>query len=226
MQKKKLIVFDIDDTLTKSENQHQKAYVDTMKAFGVKEVDQNWKSYTHHTDSYILKKNYERNFSKPFDLSLISDFESEMTRIIKTLPETQEIHGAAKAVRFFMDETVYGVCFATGSLLEPAYVKLAQSEIPFIPKLVVGSNDFYEREQIVKSAIENAKDFYKVDIFEDIISVGDGIWDLKTARNLNIHFIGILDKNLADFQKENIKCHIKDWQNFDLHKIETQLGII
>jgi len=71
-----------------------------------------------------------------------------------------------------------------------------------------------------------AKDFYKVDIFEHIISVGDGIWDLRTARNLKIHFIGILDKNLIDFQREKIKCHIKDWQNFDLHNAEKQLEII
>lgn len=226
MQKKKLIVFDIDDTLTKSEDQHQTAYVDTMRYFGINDIDQNWKEYLHHTDSYILKENYERNFSKPFDVSFIPDFEEEMSKTFHNLPSSKEINGAQDIVRFFMDETAYAVCFATGSLWKPALIKLAQAMIPFLPQLVVGSNHFFSREEIVKKAIERAKDYYKVDIFEDIIAVGDGIWDLRTAKNLGIHFIGILNKNLEDFHKENIKSHSKDWQNFNLQKVETALGII
>ena len=34
-----LIVFDIDDTLTKSEVQHQHAYVETMNYFGIKKIN-------------------------------------------------------------------------------------------------------------------------------------------------------------------------------------------
>lgn len=226
MQKKRLIVFDIDDTLTKSEDQHQSSYVDSMYHFGIKDIDQNWKSYVHHTDSYILKENYNRNLSSSFGFSFVETFEEEMTKRILELPETREISGAKKVVSFFMNDTSYGVCFATGSLVKPALVKLEQAEIPFVPELVVGSNQFYTREEIVKNAIERARNFYKVDIFEHIISVGDGIWDLKTARNLGIHFMGILDKNLADFLKENCKHHIKDWQNFDLDTMEKQLEII
>lgn len=226
MQKTRLIVFDIDDTLTKSEEQHQTAYVDAMRHFEIHNIDTNWKQYLHHTDSYILKENYERNLPKKFDLSFLSKFEKKMTSIMKTLPETKEITGAQKVVRYLMDHTTYAVCFATGSLLEPAHIKLAQAGIPFVPELVIGSNQFCKREEIVKKAIDTAKDFYKVDIFEHIISVGDGIWDLKTARNLKLHFIGILNKNLSDFRKEHIKCHIQDWRDFDLANVEKQLGII
>lgn len=226
MQKKRLIVFDIDDTLTKSEDQHQTSYVDTMRHFGITKIDQNWKSYKHHTDSYILSENYNRNKTTPFHFSFIEEFEKEMTNRILQMSETTEILGARKAVSFFMKNTSYGVCFATGSLRAPALIKLEEAGIPFVPELVVGSNQFFSREEIVKNAIEGARSFYKVDIFEHIISVGDGIWDLQTARNLGIHFIGILDKNLADFQRENCKCHIRDWQDFDLPNIEKQLGII
>ena len=77
MKKKNLIVFDIDDTLTKSEYQHQKAYVDTMIDFGISEINQDWKSYENVTDSFILKENYEMNFQKKFDFSFIPKFESK-----------------------------------------------------------------------------------------------------------------------------------------------------
>ncbi|MFY0603090.1 MAG: HAD family hydrolase [Flavobacteriaceae bacterium] len=226
MQKKNLIVFDIDDTLTKSEDQHQTAYVNTMLHFGITDIDMNWKDYTHHTDSYILKENYERNKNNAFDFTFIPSFENKMTQSILSLPETKEIPGAKEIVKFFTNETDYGVCFATGSLLKPAFVKLQQAEIPFLPELVVASNTMYEREKIVKNAIDKAKYFYKVDTFENIISIGDGIWDLKTARNLGLHFLGIREKNLVDFQQENIKSHINDWMAFDFHKIKKQLEII
>lgn len=220
-----LIVFDIDDTLTKSENQHQLAYVNTMKEFGISKINQNWKEYTHHTDSYILKENYENNLPNIFDFSFIEDFESRMTELILDLPKVSEIKGAKAMIDFLTNETNYAISFATGSLLKPAFEKLNQAGINFEEQLVVGSNGIFEREGIVQESIERAKAFYKVDSFDAIISVGDGIWDLKTAQNLGLHFIGIGMKNYPDFKKENVKIHIEDWTSFSLIKAEERLGI-
>ena len=160
MQKKNLIVFDIDDTLTKSENQHQTAYVNTMQHFGITKINQDWKTYLHHTDSYILKENYEANFKEAFQLDFIPSFEEKMTASILKLPKTDEIKGASTVVDFFMRETDYAICFATGSLLEPAFVKLAQASINFVPDLVEASNTLYSRERIVQSAIKKAKQYF------------------------------------------------------------------
>ncbi len=40
--------------------------------------------------------------------------------------------------------------------------------------------------------------------------------DLKTAKNLNVLFIGVGLKNLEDFLNENIEVHVENWENFDL----------
>ena len=53
-----------------------------------------------------------------------------------------------------------------------------------------------------------------------------GFGDLRTARNLGIHFLGIRNKNLADFQKEGIRSHISDWNDFNFNKVKVELGII
>ena len=74
-------------------------------------------------------------------------------------------------------------------------------------------------------AMEKAKVFYQVDAFDHIIAVGDGIWDLKAAKNLDLHFIGIGTKNYADFKKEQVKLHIEDWSAFDLAKAEAIFGL-
>ena len=226
MTKKNLIVFDIDDTLTKSEDQHQTAFVEAMISLGITDIDKDWKSYKNMTDSYILKKNYERNFNKEFDFSLMPSFEEKMTTHLLKLSETVEIAGAGKIINFFMKETDYAICFATGSLLEPALIKLQQAKINFIPDVVETASSFYTREEIVTSAISKAKKYFNVVDFENIISVGDGIWDLRTAKNLSIHFLGIRNKNLADFKEEGIKSHIEDWNSFDFNKVKTELGII
>ena len=148
-----------------------------------------------------------------------------MTEIILSLQKVSEINGAKKFIEYLTNKTNYAISFATGSLLKPAFIKLNQAGINHNEKLVVGANKIYEREGIVKEAIERAKEFYKVKSFDDIISIGDGIWDLKTAKNLGLHFIGIGMKNYTEFKTENIKVHIKDWNEFDLFEAEIKLGI-
>jgi phosphoglycolate phosphatase-like HAD superfamily hydrolase len=218
-----LIIFDIDDTLTKSEFQHQLAFVNSMKEMGITRVNQNWKEYKHHTDSYILKVNYENNFTQKFDVSLLKAFETRMHEIMQTLEPVKEIKGAQKFINFLRTEKKYAITFATGSLLKPAMLKLEQSKLWYDEKLVASSNQFYEREQIVTNSIEKAKQYYNVSEFDHIISIGDGIWDMKTAQNLDLKFIGVGNKNYEDFKKANIKVHTEDWENFDVEHAETML---
>lgn len=218
-----LIVFDIDDTLTKSEYQHQLAYVNAMKACGIININQNWRDYTHHTDSHILKVNYEKNLTEAFSFEFVEMFEKRMTENLLMLSKVSEIKGAKEIVTMFINQSDYAIAFATGSLLKPALIKLTQAGIEHDERLVVGSNTFFSREEIVQSAITQAREFYQVHSFEHIISVGDGIWDFKTARNLGLHFIGIGNKNLLDFEAADIQYHIEDWQSFSIEEMESRL---
>jgi phosphoglycolate phosphatase-like HAD superfamily hydrolase len=220
-----LIVFDIDETLTKSDYQHKTAYLNSMQKIGVTKINQNWKEYKHHTDSYILKENYENNFSQKFDFKLLTDFENKMTEIMQTLETVKEINGANKFVNFLKEEKKYALTFATGSLLKPAILKLEQAKIWYDEKLIASSNHFFEREEIVSDAIEKAKKYYCVEEFENIISIGDGIWDFKTAKNLDLKFIGVGLKNYDDFKKEGIDVHTENWDSFDFENAENKLGI-
>jgi len=191
----KLIVFDVDDTLTDSVYQHIAAYVDTMKEFGIEKINDNWKEYKHRTDSYILKKNYERNFTQTFNFSIVPEFERSMTKALSAYGKISEIRGAKNMTEVLAGNKDYAMAYATGSFLAPAYEKLNQMNLEYRPDLVVGSNEIFDREGIVKTAIEKAKIAYDVDDFEHIISIGDGIWDLK------------------------------DWNEFDLNMVENKLQL-
>ena len=107
---------------------------------------------------------------------MIPDFEKKMTSEMLTMPKTEAISGANAIVDYFLQETDYAICFATGSLHKPAMLKLEQAGINFIPELVEASNVIYTREDIVRSAMKKAKKYFQVDEFNHVISVGR--WDL------------------------------------------------
>lgn len=177
------------------------------------------------TDSFILKENYEKNLSKAFDFSFVKQFEEFMTERMLELNPVSEIKGANRMIEGLIKQSNYAFCCATGSFHKPALVKLQQANIDCPKELVVGSNHFFTREEIMQKAINKAQRVYKVEKFNNIISIGDGIWDLNTASNLGVHFIGIGESNKNEFLRENIKYHIDDWRTFDLGEMELKIEI-
>lgn len=209
-----LVVFDIDGTLTNSEFQHQTAYVEAMKDIGITDINDDWKTYAHHTDSFILNENYKANFNQDFDPFLLPAFETKMIEVMRNMNPVKEIKGAHELLDHLIQKN-YALAFATGSLKAPALLKLEQAKLWHVESLIATANDHITREAIVKDAIAKAKSYYQEETFDAIISVGDGLWDLQTARNLNLHFMGVGPKHEATFKKENIPIYNKDWKNFN-----------
>lgn len=210
MKKRNLIVFDIDGTLTDSVKIHQKAFTEMLIEVGVENINSNYKSFKHHTDSFIAKEIYENDKAELFSKSKVAEFEKGLTEKISS-EKIKEIKGAKKIIEHIEKNTDYGICYATGSLLEPAKFKLESIGVNYNENLLIASDNIYEREKIVSKAIENAKEFYSVKKFDKIISIGDGLWDLITAKNLNLDFIGIgltnkkiLEENGAELILENL----------------------
>jgi phosphoglycolate phosphatase-like HAD superfamily hydrolase len=194
LNNRKLYIFDIDGTLTDSVSLYHQVIIDTLKELGIQKIDTNFNDYLHHTDSYALKLNFEQNFSKSFDENLLNKFDDELEKEFLTHPKVSEIKGAKKAIEYLKTNN-QSFCFATGSLPKPAHLKLDQCNIWNDRVLISTSLTSYDREGFVLEAIEKAKVYYNVNHFDEIISVGDGIWDLKTAQNLELNFIGIGLKN-------------------------------
>lgn len=44
------------------------------------------------------------------------------------------------------------------------------------------------------NCIAKAQEHYRVDQFSKVVSIGDGIWDINTAKSLKLPFIGVGDK--------------------------------
>jgi len=215
MQKNNLVVFDIDGTLTDSVKQHQKAFSEMLFEIGVKKISSEFKSFKHHTDSFIAKEIYEADQKKTFSKEKKSQFEIGLTDKIKS-QSFNEITGAKRLIRKLQYDTDFGICFATGSLKRAAEHKLKSIGIEFEAWQLVASDEIHEREGIVSQAIENATNNYKVQKFERIVSVGDGLWDLLTAQNLNLEFIGVGASNENKLIEKGAKLVYRDLSRFDL----------
>ncbi|MBL4652608.1 MAG: HAD family hydrolase [Flavobacteriales bacterium] len=215
MKKKNLIVFDIDGTLTDSVGIHQKAFIEALSDLGIEKIDSNFKEYKHHTDSYIAKVIYENDKKELISELKASEFEHHLTK--KVIAERiDEIRGATNLIENLENQTDFGVCFATGSLRRPAEFKLKSIGIDFSDKQLVASDDIFERENIVQKAIDNASDFYNVKNFDRIISVGDGLWDLITAKNLGLEFIGVGLTNQKVMAENGTEIHYENLTEFKI----------
>lgn len=214
---KNLIVFDIDGTLSDSVQIHQEAFIQALKEIGVTNLPKSLNTFKHHTDSYISKYIYESITSHTFTAEILDTFQKSLFSVIKK-SAIEEIKGAKQLLQEIELTKEIGYCFATGSMLLPAKYKLDQIVISFHEDQLVTADTHYSREDIVLTAIDQAKKYYKVNHFERVISIGDGIWDLKTAFKLNLDFIGIGIKNQEVMQANGMKEFYKDLNDI---KIET-----
>lgn len=214
MNKELLIIFDIDDTLTQTAEMHQAAFNRALSSIGIQEHEFDLNSFLHHTDSYISKEIYERMSGREFTKELREQFEQSLwTEICQQ--QIQEISGAPSFVTHLYQKAGIPYCFASGALRRTALYKLKQVNIPFDAELVVASDDHFSREAILEEAIVKARKHYKVDSFNKIFSIGDGIWDLRAAQKLGLNFIGIGSKNIKVMQEAGMVNHFNDFSDFD-----------
>lgn len=217
MIKQNLVVFDIDGTVTDSVQIHQEAFIKALLELGVPrhqpEDQPQLNSFKHHTDSYIARTIFETYTDLTFDQKLLEKFEAELHRdILKH--QISEIKGAIKFIQHLQHETNFGICFATGSLLQPAIHKLKAIGLQFDENLLAAANNIWDRESIINQAIDQSKLHYGQNDFKRIISIGDGLWDLKAAQNLGLEFIGIGTQNKMDFLENEVHYIADDFSEF------------
>lgn len=212
--KHKIAIFDIDGTLTDTVALHQRCLHEALVALGIKDINTGWGGYRHHTDAWILRVNYYRQFKsivskdieKAFSLDLTKRLHDDSNFIIG------EIAGAQGFVEYLLRETDIAVVFATGAYAEAAAYKLENSCIPFVPSLIASSYNGLSREDVVLNAIASAATFYGVDAFSKQWSFGDGLWDLLTAQTLGLDFIGIAsDQRELDLRNAGAEHIVKHY---------------
>ena len=89
------------------------------------------------------------------------------------------------------------VALATGGWGPSAKLKLRAANIIIDDDVLACADDGVSRADIVRLALERAEAWYNRR-FDRVVSIGDGVWDVQTAMNLELPFIGIGRGQRAD----------------------------
>jgi phosphoglycolate phosphatase-like HAD superfamily hydrolase len=213
-----LVIFDIDGTLTATSDSDVLCYGRAFeKCFGFPPASLDWHDYEHVTDSGVAGEILESARGRFIDEEEIARFEKqflfEIEQEYASNPEGfREIAGAVKMLEALslMDE--YQVALATGGMRATALFKLAQAGIDGQAYPAAFSNDDIQRSGIVRKAVERSGGR-----IEDAISVGDGLWDLRTAEELGIPFVGITHESEADrLTAAGATTLVQDYSNLEV----------
>lgn len=210
-----LIIFDIDGTLTQTSEVDAKCFAQAIKdALGVADINTNWSSYRYSTDSGLIKEIYEEFLQrKPShgETNAIRDcFVNNLKHEwLKDKALYNPVLGAETIFQQISQLANWHLAIATGGWKQSALFKLDSANIAHaeIPKAY--ADDHVERIEIINTAIKHAQTRNGINQYQQIIYVGDRLWDKRAAEQLNIGFIGVG----SEFSCNNQIFRITDYKN-------------
>jgi beta-phosphoglucomutase-like phosphatase (HAD superfamily) len=213
-----LFLFDIDGTLTDSVLTYHQVITNAMQKLGIADIDTDYDNYLHHTDSYALEYNYERNFGKNAGLEQRELMDDLLAQEMNNHPPIQEILGAKTLLQSLAKNNI-PVAFGTGAFPKATHIKMTSAGLEYRPEVLATSKTSITREGFVLQAIDQAKSFYNKTKFNRIIAFGDGVWDLQTAQNLNLEFIGVGNAKKNALLANGCAYWVENFVDFDFFSL-------
>ncbi len=191
-----LVVFDVDGTLTNTADVDSACFAEVItEAFGIERFERDWTVYSDFTDSIILDEIFEEHFGRPPGTAeievLVERFVTILERAHERRPEAFEpVAGARELIAALRARDDWEIAVATGGWERSARLKLGHAGIDVGGSALGSANDSRSRAGIVMSAIQRAGERSRT-AFPRIVLVGDTVWDVRTAFQLDFPFLGI-----------------------------------
>jgi len=191
----KLVMFDIDGTLTRTDQADETCFVQALReVFGFTDVNTDWASYPHCSDSGILEVLFQTRTGRSPLPAELSHFQAHFLSLLNGATAVHPfgpVPGARDFLRSLIEEPAFAVSLASGAWEVSARFKLASAGLDLQQIPAAFSDDAHAREEIMQASLVRAARSHCRDSFDTIIYVGDGVWDARAARNLGFPFIGI-----------------------------------
>lgn len=191
-----LVIFDIDGTLTDTNEIDHRAYFDAYQQLtGIDAHSAKWENFVHFTDLSITRELFQQHLQRePLEQEIEQIKQAMLTTFEQAYAQSPEHFRQVPGSRSFFEAVAaregYAVAIGTGCWSFSAHYKLGKAGIPLDTPM--GNSDFnYTRHDIAADAVRFAKEKYGVSHFDRITYLGDGSWDLKTSALMKFHFVGI-----------------------------------
>jgi phosphoglycolate phosphatase-like HAD superfamily hydrolase len=215
-----LVMFDIDGTLTESNDLDDQSYLQAFfEVFGFSEVSTDWTSYSHATDACILKEVFQQKLDRIPSLAEVEAFQQRFLALLEAgaaaSGEIQPVSGALKMLSWLMESSHHAVAYAGGAWAESAIFELQSAHLPIQNIPYAFSDDDDSREGITAVALARAEKYYGRS-FSNIVYIGDGVWDIRSARKSGYAFIGIASGDEAEALLAEGATHVfPNYDNFE-----------
>jgi phosphoglycolate phosphatase-like HAD superfamily hydrolase len=189
-----LVMFDIDGTLVESNALDNESYLQALsEVFGFSEISSDWTSYSHVTDACILREVCQHKLGRSPSAAEVEVFQKRFLELLKegaTVNGLSSIPGALQMLSGLLESSDRAVAYAGGGWTASALFKIHSAHLPIQNIPYAFSDDDESREGIMAVALARAEQHYSRS-FQNIVYIGDGIWDIRAARNLGYAFVGI-----------------------------------
>ena len=215
----KLLIFDIDGTLTNTNEIDHRAYFSAFKNItGIDAGTARWEDFVNFTDLSITQELYAQFFKREANSDEIEGIQKEMQLHFENAQQLEphllaEVPGAKTFFNELSQQPNYAVAIATGCWSFSAEYKLGLHQIDFNAFPHGHSNSNIARHDIVLDAVANSVKHYKTASFEKIIYFGDGVWDKKTCDLLHIPLIGIDLKQTGTLTGLGVRQVFRDYSD-------------
>lgn len=186
----RLVVFDIDGTLTRTGSIDEACYVAAVsEVLSIPDIDTDWTHYPHVTDSGILRHLVHDVLPEEMD-RVCQCFRQRLEDAFRRRPGScLPVQGGREMLRRLAKQMA--VALATGGWEPTARLKLERAGYDIADIPLASSSDADTREEIMRIAERRAREKHGVQGFDAITYVGDGVWDARAAANLGWRFLGV-----------------------------------
>lgn len=188
-----LCLFDIDDTLTRCGSIGSACFARAFdQLYGIKDLSIDWSTYKHVTDWGLTYQAFKEHLGyrpSPEDLTMVETTYNQLLReaITDGRLVVREVVGASQFLSL-LQASGATIKMATGGWSHSARLKLTQAAIKHDPADIYSSDIAWSRDSIMRAAIDKAME---APLIEKVVYFGDGVWDVRTCRQLSVPMIGL-----------------------------------
>ena len=216
-----LVIFDIDGTLTQTTHVDDRCFVQAFAdELGLTKINSDWSRYPTVCDSGITQCIFREYLQREPTVDEVSRLQRRFVELLEAAyrHEPQQfsaVPGAAAAIQNLRQDPDYKVAIATGGWQLSACLKLEKAQIDTTGLPATFADHGITREVIIAAALAMARGVYRQPQFSHVTYVGDGVWDVRAARQLGINFIGVAQGEKATaLRAEGATAIIQDFRDF------------
>jgi phosphoglycolate phosphatase-like HAD superfamily hydrolase len=215
-----LAIFDIDGTLTESVAVDEICFVQAFRdVLGIERINTNWLNYSFQTDSGLALEICRNHLGRDPVEAEINRLQSRFIELLNAAVEgtgqrMREVPGASVLMCRLEANHGWHVAIATGGWKVSARFKLASVGLPVDVFPWANADDALDRVDILRTAIRRAGQHYGQDAFDKVVYIGDGVWDVRAAKALDIGFLGLAPSNKSGrLVDEGASCVLADFSD-------------